>query len=155
VASIALVHELLSGSVDEEVDLDVAIDQLVPVMADVASAGSAVTVRRVGKIGVVKSDLAMPMVMVLTELIQNAVEHGFAPEQSGLVLIETARSTRELVITVHDNGIGLPAGFDPKKLDRLGLQIVHTLVQIELAGTLQLRNGDEGGTDAVLTVPLR
>jgi two-component sensor histidine kinase len=146
---------LLSGSVDEEVDLDVAIDQLVPVMADVASAGSAVTVRRVGKIGVVKSDLAMPMVMVLTELIQNAVEHGFAPEQSGLVLIETARSTRELVITVHDNGIGLPAGFDPKKSDRLGLQIVHTLVQIELAGTLQLRNGDEGGTDAVLTVPLR
>jgi two-component sensor histidine kinase len=155
VASIALVHELLSGSVDEEVDLDVAIDQLVPVMADVASGGTAVVVRRVGKIGVVKSDLAMPMVMVLTELIQNAVEHGFAPEQSGRVLIETSRSTRELVITVHDNGVGLPADFDPQKSDRLGLQIVHTLVRIELAGTLQLKPGVDGGTDAVLTVPLR
>lgn len=155
VASIALVHELLSGSVDEEVDLDVAIDQLVPVMADVASGGSDVVVRRVGKIGVVKSDLAMPMVMVLTELIQNAVEHGFAPEQSGLVLIETSRTTRELVITVHDNGIGLPPDFDPQKSDRLGLQIVHTLVQIELSGTLELRSGTDGGTDAVLTVPLR
>lgn len=155
VASIALVHELLSGSVDEEVDLDVVIDQLVPVMADVASGGSQVTVRRVGKIGVLKSDLAMPMVMVLTELIQNAVEHGFAPEQSGRVLIDTARSTRELVITVHDNGIGLPDDFDPGMSDRLGLQIVHTLVQIELAGQLELRPGADGGTDAVLTVPLR
>ncbi|WP_207840136.1 sensor histidine kinase [Williamsia soli] len=155
VASIALVHELLSGSVDEEVDLDVVIDQLVPVMADVASGGSQVTVRRIGKIGVLKSDLAMPMVMVLTELIQNAVEHGFAPEQSGRVLIDTSRSTRELVITVHDNGIGLPDGFDPAKSDRLGLQIVHTLVQIELSGQLELRGGPQGGTDAVLTVPLR
>jgi two-component sensor histidine kinase len=155
VASIALVHELLSGSVDEEVDLDVVIDQLVPVMADVASGGSQVTVRRIGKIGVLKSDLAMPMVMVLTELIQNAVEHGFAPEQSGRVLIDTSRSTRELVITVHDNGIGLPDGFDPSKSERLGLQIVHTLVQIELAGQLELRGGPHGGTEAVLTVPLR
>jgi len=155
VASIALVHELLSGSVDEEVDLDVAIDQLVPVMADVASGGSDVVVRRVGTIGVVKSDLAMPMVMVLTELIQNAVEHGFAPEQSGLVLIETSRTTRELVITVQDNGVGLPPDFDPQKSDRLGLQIVHTLVQIELSATLELHSGADGGTHAVLTVPLR
>ncbi len=155
VASIALVHELLSGSVDEEVDLDTVIDQLVPVMADVASGGSQVTVRRVGQIGVLKSDLAMPMVMVLTELIQNAVEHGFAPEQSGRVLIDTSRSTRELVITVHDNGIGLPDDFDPAQSDRLGLQIVHTLVQIELAGQLELRAGATGGTSAILTVPLR
>ena len=40
-----------------------------------------------------------------------------------------------------------------EKADRLGLQIVHTLVSIELAGTLQLQSG-AGGTDAVLTVPL-
>jgi two-component sensor histidine kinase len=155
VAAIALVHELLSGSVDEEVDLDVVIDQLVPVMADVASGGTAVTVRRVGKIGVLKSDLAMPVVMVLTELIQNAVEHGFAPEESGRVLIDTSRSTRELVITVQDNGVGIDPDFDPRQSDRLGLQIVHTLVQIELSGELELRPGVNGGTDAVLTVPLR
>jgi two-component system, sensor histidine kinase PdtaS len=155
VAAIALVHELLSGSVDEEVDLDVVIDQLVPVMADVASGGTAVTVRRVGKIGVLKSDLAMPVVMVLTELIQNAVEHGFAPEQTGRVLIDTSRSTRELVVTVQDDGVGIDPDFDPRQSDRLGLQIVHTLVQIELSGELELRPGVTGGTDAILTVPLR
>jgi two-component sensor histidine kinase len=161
VASIALVHETLSASVDEQVDLDAVVDQLVPVMADVAApSGASAQVRRVGKLGVLPSDLATPLVMVLTELIQNAIEHGFDDAAAtgagapGLVEIDAERSTRKLVVTVRDNGIGLPEGFDPERSDRLGLQIVHTLVKIELSGTLQLRGGADGGTDAVLTVPL-
>ncbi|MBT0565666.1 sensor histidine kinase [Williamsia sp. CHRR-6] len=155
VAAIALVHELLSGSVDEEVDLDVVVDQLVPVMADVAPGDSNAVVRRAGQLGVLPSELAMPMVMVLTELIQNAVEHGFASGSAGEVVVHADRNTRRLVITVSDNGVGLPAGFDLRASERLGLQIVHTLVTIELSGTLELAPGADGGTDAVLTVPLR
>ncbi|MGU3293610.1 sensor histidine kinase [Williamsia sp. M5A3_1d] len=157
VAAIALVHELLSGSVDEEVDLDVVVDQLVPVMADVASGDSNAVVRRGGTLGVLPSDLAMPMVMVLTELIQNAVEHGFGTDEQreGEVVIEADRNTRRLVVTVRDNGVGLPPGFDIRASERLGLQIVHTLVRIELGGTLDLAPADGGGTAAVLTVPLR
>ncbi len=155
VAAIAMVHELLSGSVDEEVDLDVVVDQLVPVMADVASGDSNAVVRRGGTLGVLPSDLAMPMVMVLTELIQNAVEHGFTSGGQGEVVIYADRNTRRLVVTVADNGVGLPSGFDLRASERLGLQIVHTLVSIELGGSLELTAGHSGGTDAILTVPLR
>lgn len=155
VAAIALVHELLSGSVDEAVDLDVVVDQLVPVLADVAAADGQAVVRREGRLGVLPSDLAMPLVMVLTELIQNAVEHGFADGADGEVVIDADRSTRRLLVTVRDDGVGLPDGFDLRAVERLGLQIVNTLVQIELGGTLALTSRPEGGTQAVLTVPLR
>ena len=64
VASIALVHELLSASVDEEVDLDGVTDRLVPILVDVA--GSRVSVRRVDRLGVLPADQAIPLVMVLT-----------------------------------------------------------------------------------------
>ncbi|MGZ8176658.1 sensor histidine kinase [Williamsia sp. SKLECPSW1] len=155
VAAIALVHELLSGSVDEAVDLDVVVDQLVPVLADVAAGDGHAVVRRAGRLGVLASDLAMPMVMVLTELIQNAVEHGYTDGEEGEVVIDADRNTRRLVVAVRDDGVGLPPGFDHRAVERLGLQIVHTLVRIELGGTLELSNRPEGGAQAVLTVPLR
>ena len=54
---------------------------------------------------------------------------------------------------IHD-GAGLPAGFDPAASTRLGLQIVRTLVEGELRGTLLLRGGLTGGTEVLLEVPL-
>ena len=64
------------------------------------------------------------------------------------------RSTRMLEVTVRDDGAGLPPGFSLEGSDRLGLQIVQTLVKSELGGELTLTSR-EGGTDAVLHVPLQ
>ncbi|MEP9414450.1 sensor histidine kinase [Gordonia sp. VNQ95] len=157
VGSIALVHELLSGSVDEEVDLDEAVDRLVPTLVDVASGERPVMVRRVDRLGVLASDLAMPLVMVLTELIQNAIEHGFAAERpDALIEIRADRDVRRLRILVRDNGSGLPEGFDLASSDRLGLRIVQTLVSIELGGEVSAGPNPVGaGTQVEITVPLR
>lgn len=157
VASIALVHELLSGSVDEEVDLDEAVDRLVPTLVDVASGEQSVTVRRRDRLGVLPAALAMPFVMVLTELIQNAIEHGF--DRSGAddrIEIHADRDVRHLRIGVRDNGSGLPAGFDLATSERLGMRIVHTLVSIELGGDLIVGpNPDGPGTEVVVDIPVR
>ena len=48
--------------------------------------------------------------------------------------IRAERSARWLDVVVHDNGRGLPEGFSIDKSDRLGLQIVRTLVSAELDG---------------------
>ncbi|GAB88560.1 sensor histidine kinase [Gordonia rhizosphera] len=157
VASIALVHELLSGSVDEEVDLDEVVDRLVPILVDVASGDTPVTVRHRDRLGVLSAELAMPLVMVLTELIQNAIEHGFAGTQSDSEIeIVADRDVRQVRITVRDNGSGLPDGFDPAASDRLGLQIVQTLVSIELGGTLTMGPNPSGrGTEVSVVFPWR
>ena len=75
--------------------------------------------------------------MVITELVQNAIEHAFAAAtQAGCVTIRAERSARWLDVVVHDDGRGLPDGFSLEKSDRLGLQIVRTLVSAELDGSL-------------------
>src|SRR5207237_580421 len=100
------------------------------------------------------ADVATPLVMVLTEIVQNAVEHGFPEPAAGSVTVTARRSNRRVEVVVADDGKGLPAGFSLEGSDRLGLQIVRTLVQSELRGTIEVRPRAGGGTEAVLDVPL-
>nr|WP_206037717.1 PAS domain-containing sensor histidine kinase [Rhodococcus sp. HNM0569] len=154
VTSIALVHDTLSMSVDEEVDMDELVDRLVPMMSDVATVEAPVTVERDGSFGVFSAERATPLVMVLTELVQNAIEHAFEPGTTGTVTLGVSRSAGWLDVVIHDDGRGLPDGFSLERSDRLGLQIVRTLVVAELGGSLGLHASPDGGTDAVLRVPL-
>ncbi|MFT3717079.1 MAG: sensor histidine kinase [Gordonia sp. (in: high G+C Gram-positive bacteria)] len=156
VSSIALVHEMLSGSVDEEVDLDAVVDRLVPTLVDVSTESARVRVRRGNRLGVLPADLAMPLVMVLTEVIQNSIEHGFTPGEAGAEIeVDGDRDVRGLTVRVADNGTGVPEGFDLDSSDRLGLQIVRTLVANDLRGTIAIGPRPAGrGTLVELRVPL-
>jgi two-component system, sensor histidine kinase PdtaS len=155
VSSIALVHDALSMSVDEQVNLDEVIDRILPIMNDVASVDRPIRINRVGHLGVLDSDRATALIMVITELVQNAIEHAFdRAAQEGSVTIRAERSARWLDVVVHDDGRGLPEGFSLEKSDSLGLQIVRTLVSAELDGTLTMREAAEHGTDVVLRVPI-
>lgn len=154
VAAIAMVHEILSTSVDERVDMDSLVDKVIPVVGDVAVAETQVKVRRSGQFGVVAAEVATPLVMVMTELVQNAIGHAYPPGVSGEVLVSAERSARWLDVVVSDDGRGLPRGFSLERTDGLGLQIVRTLVETELRGSLSLRRRDRGGTEAVLRIPL-
>jgi two-component sensor histidine kinase len=96
--------------------------------------------------------------MVLNELLLNAVEHGFPSDvdapPDGEVVVRAHRQRKQLHVTVADNGRGLPAGFGSADSERLGLQIVRTLASGELRGSIELRNRDGGGTEAVLVLPI-
>jgi two-component system, sensor histidine kinase PdtaS len=155
VSSIALVHDALSMSVDEEVNLDEVIDRILPIMNDVATVDAPIRINRLGELGVLDADRATALVMVITELVQNAIEHAFdTSAQQGCVTIRAERSARWLDVVVHDDGRGLPDGFSLEKSDRLGLQIVRTLVSAELDGSLGMHEVAGGGTDVVLRVPI-
>jgi two-component sensor histidine kinase len=153
VASIALVHETLSMATDEAVELDPIVDRVAAAAAEVAVPEAKVTMRREGSFGTLPSDVATPLVMVLNELLLNAVEHGFAEGGTGEVVIVVRRERRRLQVTVADTGHGLPDGFDREPGARLGLQIVRTLATGELRGTIDLRRRPGGGTEALLVVP--
>ncbi|TFV58699.1 ATPase [Mycobacterium sp. PS03-16] len=155
VSSIAQVHDALSMSVDEEVNLDEVVDRILPIMNDVASVGPPIRIKREGDLGVLDADRATALIMVITELVQNAIEHAFdAKTAQGSVTIRAERSARWLDVVVHDDGRGMPAGFSLEKSDRLGLQIVRTLVSAELDGSLGMHDVPSGGTDVVLRVPI-
>ncbi|MEV7230424.1 MULTISPECIES: histidine kinase N-terminal domain-containing protein [Polymorphospora] len=161
VASIAIVHETLSMSTDEEVEFDQIIDRIAVAAAEVASTETPIRMRREGTFGVLPAEIATSLAMVLNELLLNAVEHGFPPpgEESAAaapaeVVVSAYRFRKQLHATVADSGRGLPADFDAERGGRLGLQIVRALATGELRGTIELRNRAEGGTEAILVVPL-
>lgn len=155
VAAIAQVHEALSMSVDEEVNLDEVVDRILPIMNDVARLDAPIRINREGALGVLDADRATALVMVITELVQNAIQHAFDPaDMRGRVVIRAERSARSLDIVVHDDGRGLPAGFSLEASERLGLQIVRTLVSAELDATLEMHQAPGGGTDVLLRVPI-
>lgn len=155
VSSIAMVHEALSMSVDEVVNLDKVIDRILPMMNDVASVDTPIHIARVGTLGTLDADRATALTMVITELVQNAIEHAFdaGADRRG-VTIRAERSARWLDVVVHDDGHGLPPEFHLETSDRLGLQIVNTLVSAELNGSLTARDAPGGGTEMVLRIPV-
>lgn len=154
VASIALVHETLSLSMDETVEFDTIADRVSSMVGEVAAAESTVRLRREGSFGVLSAEIATSLVLVITELLQNALEHAYGPKDSGDVVLSAHRWRGRLHVRVSDNGRGLPQDFSLESSQRLGLQIVRTLVTGELGGTLELRPRAEGGTEAVLVLPL-
>ena len=98
--------------------------------------------------------IATPVAMVLTELLQNAVQHGFA-YGSGTIKVIVSRTEERLDLVVADDGEGLPEGFDLEASTSLGLQIVRTLVVGELSGRLAVEPRQGGGTEVTLTIPVQ
>jgi two-component sensor histidine kinase len=165
VASIALVHETLSMSSDEAVEFDGIVDRVASAATEVSATSFTVRMRREGTFGVLPAEIATSLVMVLNELLINAVEHGFPageedpePEghrpEVGEVVVSAHRFRKQLHVTVADTGRGLPEDFRADSGGRLGLQIVRALATGELRGSIELRNRAGGGTEAVLVVPL-
>ncbi len=155
VNSIALVHETLSASVAERVDFDELVDKVLPAIGDGAAAESRAKVRREGSFGELPAALATPLVLVLTELVHNALAHAFDPGSTGEVVVSARRSAGALDVLVVDDGHGLPPGFDIESASGLGLQIVRTLLESELDSSLQIRARPGGGTEAVIGLSLR
>ncbi|MFC5718731.1 sensor histidine kinase [Streptomyces gamaensis] len=156
VGSIAIVHETLSQNLDERVEFDEIADRVLAMVAEISP--GRVTGRRTGRFGVLDAEVATPLSMVLTELLQNAMEHGFGPGEHGTVEVTAVRSgfraEARLLISVQDDGRGLPEGFDPQRAGNLGLQIVRTLVEGEMGGTFDMVPAPGGGTRVVLDIPV-
>jgi two-component system, sensor histidine kinase PdtaS len=152
VGSIAIVHETLSQAFDEFVDFDDVADRLRVMVAEVSSTGASVRTVRDGSFGTLTAEVATPLAMVLTEVLQNAVEHGFR-DGEGTVVLAAQRLVGRLRVSVDDDGVGLPEGFDLDGSTSLGLSIVRTLVESELDGQLEMGPAPGGGTRVVLDIP--
>jgi two-component sensor histidine kinase len=103
-----------------------------------------------GKFGQLRSEIATPLAVALTEIVHNAVEHGLA-NRSGVVHVNAERKPKKLDITVSDNGTGLKDGTVGTGL---GTQIIKTLIEGELRGTISWISPAEGGTRVVISIPL-
>lgn len=152
VAAIAVVHDTLSEGLSQDVNFDEVFDRVLMLVAEVASAHNTTAhPRKTGSFGVLPSEYATPLALALTELVTNAVEHGLNGLE-GSVEIEAQRNDEKLTVVVRDNGAGLPEG---KVGSGLGTQIVRTLIQGELGGTIDWHTVVGNGTEVTIEMPFR
>jgi two-component sensor histidine kinase len=132
-------------------------------MAQESSDGSqAVAVRVDGHLGEISADMATPLAVVLAELIQNAIDHGFvdgpdadpsAAAEAPRIDLVFERTSEHYLVSVHDNGVGLPEGFDIEQTRSLGIAIVRDLVRTQLGGVITMAR--DHGTIVQLRIPAR
>ncbi len=148
VRSIAAVHELLSAENVREADIKELAGFITEnCVRSMTGSHGAVKVVVQGKPVFLPSKLATAMALVMTELVNNALEHAF-DGAGGILLLSIDEQSGEVTVAVRDDGKGLPPGFSLEQHSKLGLQIVTTLVTKDLNGTLDLHTN--GGTTATV-----
>jgi two-component system, sensor histidine kinase PdtaS len=178
VRSIALVHEILSRDPTEQVPFAEIVVSLVRMAEDSVVSSTPIIISTAGDLGEVAADVATPLAVTVAELLQNAVEHGFGADTDGdgdeetspakvdgegtavmgHVVVTMINSGDELTVSVQDDGVGLPEGFDIEQTTSLGLSIVRDLVVSQLEGHIAMASvpeADGGGTRVVVSVPVR
>jgi two-component system, sensor histidine kinase PdtaS len=165
IRSIALVHEILSRDVGDDVPFVDIVRSLVTMVEEaMVTADRPIQVTVKGDGGVLPAAMATPLAVVLNELLQNALDHAYPARldleaDSAQVTVHIRRDDGVLTVAVEDDGAGLPEGFELDTSMGLGLSIVRTLVTTELSGDIGIsRGGGEGdrpGTIVTLTMPLR
>lgn len=95
---------------------------------------------------------AVPLALIVNELVTNALKHAFSPAKSGTVSVMLEhRADHALTLDVMDEGQGLPDGFDPRA-GGLGMQIVTGLAA-QIGGVFEVDSRPAGGTRFRVRVP--
>lgn len=91
-------------------------------------------------------DTAIPCGLIVNELVTNALKHAFAQGRSGEVRVELhAESDGRMVLTVQDDGVGLPKEMDLLQARTFGLQLVHTMAR-QMEGEVNVESSDGVGS---------
>ncbi len=153
VSSMAVVHDMLASSADEKVDFTAAARTVVDLVSrGLLDKDQDISVSVEGSAGEVSDQVATSLALVIAELVHNAIEHGLAGAEHGEVVVTMRRFPGEFMLTVRDDGHGLPADFDPGAAGNLGLAIVRTIVADDLKGALSF--GSMRGTTVTVRIPM-
>jgi len=150
ILSISIVHEFMANQGEREIDLREVGQRLVTHVRQMLSYPDRhIQLSFSGPDIYLPAQQATVCSLVMNELLQNAVEHGFKEGESGVVRLRLAETADKVVIEVSDDGSGLPAEFDLQRDGSVGLNIVRVLVQDDLKGEVALKSG--GGVTATVT----
>ena len=152
ILSVAVVHEFLSESDGRIINIrELAQRIITQTQQGVLSPEQHIRLRLEGPSLYLPAQQATTCAIIVNELIQNAVEHAFGEAGRGTITVRLSEADDIVQIFIVDDGRGLPEGFTVDGAESLGLQIVRTLVQDDLKGKFQLRNGE--GTKAIIRFP--
>jgi two-component sensor histidine kinase len=96
-------------------------------------------------------DAAVPLSLIASELVINALKHGFAGERAGVLTIKLRAGVDLHELTVQDDGQGLPPDFEPEQSSGIGIELVGSLTR-QIRGQREFQSGP-GGTIVTIRWP--
>ncbi len=149
IQTIAAVHDILSEQGFRLVDVRSVVQRIVQTMTTAMSRpNQQIAIAVHGQALPLPSRAATALCVVINELVQNSLEHGFAGRERGRIDISLSRGPDGPLILVQDDGVGLPEAMEPS----LGLDIARELITGDLQGEIQF-NRRSPGTEVVITLP--
>ena len=152
VRTMALVHEKLCRSPSlSAIDLAEEVRDLVSMLS---SSHARPNVRLEVQAESAVSDIhtAVPVGLLVNELVSNALKHAFPDGRGGRVNVTLRRLEPErLLLSVRDDGTGLPEGFDWDSASSLGLTTIQALAR-QIRASVEVRH--QGGAEFALTFPV-
>ncbi len=150
IRSMALIHEMLYQSENlAEIDFGNYLRALVPVLLrSYNMKDGQVTHHIEADVIALRPQTAVPMGLIVNELVTNSLKHGFRDGRGGRISILCRRRGHEVELTVSDDGVGLPPDFTTEKTTSLGLRLVG-MMKSQLDGRFEARN--DNGAKFVFT----
>ena len=147
----ALVHEKLYRSDDiSHIILSEYIRNLVTILLDFYVLDRKLVTAKVEMKDITLNiDTAIPIGLMINELVSNSLKHAFPEGRTGEIAISVQKVDHILTIVYRDNGVGIPEGFDWRNAPSLGLRLVISLVE-QLSGTIELNRNQ--GTEFTIIV---
>lgn len=153
VALIGRISRALHDPTHEGLELERFLRKLMEEILDASGRDDvAVSIDCAGDVAL-DDDAAVPFALIFAECVSNALEHGF-PDRAGRIEVQAGRSgAGRLQLVVRDDGRGVPAGFDVRDSDSMGLQIA-TMLAGQLGGRFTLEPAP-GGQGALARLDIR
>ncbi|MDQ1253800.1 MAG: hypothetical protein QG646_2989, partial [Euryarchaeota archaeon] len=158
VASMSLIHEeLYKGKGNDTLDFSAYLRKLVENLLQTynLSSKNILLFMDLEKDAFFDMDIAVPLGIIVNELVSNSLKHAFAQGEKGEIRIRLCREGKNneirkslFSLTISDNGKGIPENVELKSLESLGLQLVNILVD-QLDGEIGLKR--EQGTEFRIT----
>lgn len=156
ILSVAVVHEFLSHDETHVISIREVAQRIVNhTMKGILDPSKGINLALRGGGFSLVAQQATACALVINELVQNAVEHGYSDRNGGTIIVNLMQDGEDAVIEIADDGEGLPPNFDLDRSTNLGLKIVQTLVREDLKGTFELRDSyaNDRGVSAVVRFP--
>lgn len=153
ILGISQIHEILAKQIGDKIDWREVMQKTVQLSTDNLSICDVdLQMTTCEKPFYMNTEKVVPLAIAFNELVHNAIEHGFENRKQGKLMINNEWNDGKFYIKVINDGNLLPSNFTSEQFD-LGLQIVSTLVEIELKGSFSIAN-DKRGVVAIINCPI-
>jgi two-component sensor histidine kinase len=154
ITALSLLHQTLCESTDLEfINLRSFVTDLCAQMLKMTWRGDTSSIRFKIDIPelVVRTETATPLTLLLTEAVTNSLKHAFKRRSLGIIEIKLTRDSESTVLTIRDNGGGLPGDATAAQQGSIGLSLMGGFAR-QLGGTLEMIS-ENGGTAVIISFP--